>query len=103
MAIAPTVTTALAPTAAINRISLVLKSFPFLCVLDYQPHTLRFLHFVNSRCVFIPGNPLGSEPDAGLTSKPSNSIIERAAEAVDVIRDSDQQRGLSKVTPFLRR
>src|SRR6476660_9531286 len=101
MAIAPTVTTALAPTAAINRISSVLKSCPFLCVLDYRPHTLRFLHFVHSRCVFSPGNPLGAEPDAGPTSKASNSIIERAAEAVDVIRDSDRQRGLSKVTPSL--
>jgi hypothetical protein len=49
-----------------------------------------------------PDDQLGSEPDPGLTSEPSNSIVERAAEAVDVIRDSDRQRGLSKVTPSLR-
>jgi len=42
---------------------------------------------------------LGSELDAGFTSEPSNSIVARAAEAVDVIRDSDRQRGLSQVTP----
>ena len=46
---------------------------------------------------------MGSESDAGFTSEPSNSIVVRAAEAVDVIRDSDRQCGLSKVTPSLRR
>jgi hypothetical protein len=50
--------------------------------------------------VFTPGNQLGSESDAGFTSEPSNSIVVRAAEAVDVIQDSDRQYGLSKVTPL---
>jgi len=59
--------------------------------------------FVNCPCAFTPGNPLGSEPGARFTSAPSNSIVERAADAVDVIDDSDRQRGLSAETPSLRR
>src|SRR6476619_2610231 len=54
-------------------------------------------------CAFTPGNPLESEPGARFTSAPSNSIVERAADAVDVIDDSDRQRGLSAETPSLRR
>jgi hypothetical protein len=57
----------------------------------------------NWPCVFTPGSQLGPEPEAGFTSEPTNSIFQRAAGAVDVIRDSDRQRGLSKVTPSLRR
>ena len=68
----------------------------------FSPTHVAFA-FVNRPCVFTPGNQLGSKPDAGLTSEPSNSIVKRAAEAVDVIRDSDRQRRLSKVTPSLRR
>ena len=65
----------------------------------------------DARCVcfceptmrITPGNQLGPDPDAGLSSESSNSIVERAAESVDVVRDSDRQRRLSKVTPSPRR
>jgi hypothetical protein len=46
---------------------------------------------------------LGSEPGDRFTFEPSNSIVERAADDVDVIGDSDRQRGLSAATPSLRR
>src|ERR1700738_4397541 len=59
--------------------------------------------FANCPCVFTPGNQLGPEPGARFPSEPSNSIVERAADAVDVTGDSDRQRGLSAVTTSLRR
>src|ERR1700677_1790786 len=53
--------------------------------------------------MFAPGNRLGSESDAVLTSMRGNSIVERAADAVDVTCDSDRQWGLSAQTTSLRR
>jgi len=41
---APTVTTALAPIAAISRISLMFKLIPFVREPDDRPQALRFLH-----------------------------------------------------------
>jgi Family of unknown function (DUF5996) len=58
---------------------------------------------LRGRGVFASGNALGSERHAGFTSEPSNSIIERAVEAVDVIRDRGRYKESSKVTPSLRR
>jgi hypothetical protein len=41
--------------------------------------------FVNCPCAFTPGNQLGPEAGARLTSVPGNSIVERFADVVDVL------------------
>jgi hypothetical protein len=48
-------------------------------------------------------NQLGSEPGVRFTPEPGNSIVERAADAVDVIDNNDPQQGLSAATPSMRR
>jgi hypothetical protein len=51
---------------------------------------------------FTPSNQLESEPSARFISASRNSIVVRAADAVDVIGDSDLQQGLSALTTSLR-
>jgi hypothetical protein len=53
--------------------------------------------------VFTPGTQLGSEPDNGFTLVRGNSIVEQAADLVDVFGDRDRQQDFVRSDSRLRR